>query len=237
MGILILLAIGLVVSLAFSVIPRSAAAANRGYYSSYNEPDTDEDTGVITTASENPSPSVSSLSPKSANISGSSLTVNVTGSGFTSRSQARWNGLNRTTSFIDPSHLVMYLQSGDLYGANEKYVSVYNPGPGGGYSNGVRFEVVGASSGTSTSAYQAPSVSTSRSTSTVQNGEVMGASQENEPTSSQLVSNALYGSSYGLMPSGLTQWLIFAILVLLVVIVVRKLYLENKYHSTPLKHA
>jgi len=39
------------------------------------------------------------------------------------------------------------------------------------------------------------------------------------------------------LPSGLLQWAIFAILVFIIVILIRKVFgLSNKYFSTPLKH-
>jgi hypothetical protein len=55
--------------------------------------------------------------------------------------------------------------------------------------------------------------------------------------SSNLVANAVYGSN-SFMPSGILQWILFAILVLLIVILVRKIFGGAKdYHSTPMKHA
>ena len=39
------------------------------------------------------------------------------------------------------------------------------------------------------------------------------------------------------MPSGLLQWIIFAVLILIVILLVRKVFgLSDKYFSTPLKH-
>lgn len=53
---------------------------------------------------------------------------------------------------------------------------------------------------------------------------------------SDLAANAIFGSN-SFIPSGLIQWIIFAILVLLATILVRKIYGGNeKYNSTPLKH-
>ena len=55
--------------------------------------------------------------------------------------------------------------------------------------------------------------------------------------SSNLASNAIFGSN-SFMPSGIIQWILFAIFVLLIVILVRKISgADKKYHSTPMKHA
>lgn len=55
-------------------------------------------------------------------------------------------------------------------------------------------------------------------------------------TVSGLAANAFYGSN-SFLPSGIVQWIIFAIFILLLVILARIVFggREN-YHSTPLKH-
>ena len=237
LAILGILAIGLVASLVFSLIPKAAEAAS---YQPYTPPVNRTERAEEST--QNPVPTISGLDPESANASGGSINITVTGNGFVPSTQARWNGSNRQTTFIDRSHLLVELRSGDLLGSSGRYISVFNPGPGGGYSNAALFEIKGAAAG-GYSNYVAPGVSTEPSVNPApetQTGEVMGenvAEPAEDKSFNTLASNALYGSEVGLRPSGLTQWLIFAILVLLVIIVVRKLYLENKYHSTPLKHA
>ncbi|MBI5139714.1 hypothetical protein HZA26_03855 [Candidatus Nomurabacteria bacterium] len=51
-----------------------------------------------------------------------------------------------------------------------------------------------------------------------------------------LAANALFGGG-NFMPSSLTGWILFAIIILLIVIAVRKILgREQAYHSTPLKH-
>ena len=53
---------------------------------------------------------------------------------------------------------------------------------------------------------------------------------------SNLVTSAIFGSN-SFMPSGLVQWIFFAILVLLTVLLVRKIYGgSEKYYATPMKH-
>jgi len=51
-----------------------------------------------------------------------------------------------------------------------------------------------------------------------------------------LAAGVIFGSN-SLIPSGLIQWILFAILVLIAAILIRKIYGGDKrYHSTPLKH-
>jgi hypothetical protein len=65
--------------------------------------------------------------------------------------------------------------------------------------------------------------------------KVLGASTEEDAKT--LAANAVYGSD-SFMPSGLLQWIFFAILILIIVILVRKIFGgEKNYHQTPLKHA
>jgi hypothetical protein len=55
-------------------------------------------------------------------------------------------------------------------------------------------------------------------------------------TNSELTANAVFGSDT-FLPSGLLQWILFAILVLLIIILVRKMYgADKRYHAVPLKH-
>jgi len=52
-----------------------------------------------------------------------------------------------------------------------------------------------------------------------------------------LAANAIFGD-VGFLPSGLLQWILFAILVLIIVILTRRVFGgAKKYHQTPLKHA
>jgi hypothetical protein len=52
-----------------------------------------------------------------------------------------------------------------------------------------------------------------------------------------LAASAAYGDNT-FAPSGLTQWILLAILILVIVILARKIFgASNRYHSSPLKHA
>jgi hypothetical protein len=69
-------------------------------------------------------------------------------------------------------------------------------------------------------------------------GSVLGASTAKSTESvSTIAANAVYGSN-GFIPSGIMGWILFAILMLIIVILVRKVFGgERNYHSTPLKQA
>jgi hypothetical protein len=57
------------------------------------------------------------------------------------------------------------------------------------------------------------------------------------PDNSNLAANALFGSN-GFLPSGLIQWILFAIFILVVVVLARIVFgAKRKYDSTPLKHS
>ena|SRR3989338_1148982 len=63
-------------------------------------------------------------------------------------------------------------------------------------------------------------------------------SNTNESTESfnSLAASAIFGEN-SFMPSGLIQWIFFAIIILLIIILARKISgAQNKYHSTELKH-
>ena len=198
----------------------------------------------------NSRPIVGSISPNSGNLGGGAKTVTITGSGFVPNSIARWNGSSRPTTFIDYSHLLIHLSASDMYGAKGRYINVFNPTPDGRYSNTAFFTING---------YVAPNTTTNTTSSniSIQTNDNVYRTAANSNTSSSintsvenldtanessdsygnLASNAIFGTN-GLYPSGLIQWILFAILILIIVILIRKIFgAEKKYHSTPMKHA
>ncbi|MES3032104.1 MAG: hypothetical protein V4699_02570 [Patescibacteria group bacterium] len=61
-------------------------------------------------------------------------------------------------------------------------------------------------------------------------------SATNTETNGDLGANAIFGSD-GFLPSSIIQWIMFAILVLLIVILVRKIHGGGeRYHAMPMKH-
>ncbi len=76
------------------------------------------------------------------------------------------------------------------------------------------------------------STNTSNTTSTTSTTSKVTANDYKKVTA-----NALFGS-HSFMPSGLVQWVILAIFILLVIVLIRRAFgAEERYHSEPLKHA
>lgn len=82
---------------------------------------------------------------------------------------------------------------------------------------------------------------TAKKTTTVKKAATVNTTSVAEPEPTEqlgnLSANALYGAN-SFMPSGLVQWILLAILILIIVILFRKITgAEDRYHATPLKHA
>ena len=206
-------------------------------FSNYSEPAPSQ---TVEKQLVNPSPVITSINPGSSAKGLGTKTITIKGSGFIPSSVARMNGYDRTTVFIDSSNLLMKLTETDLYRDTSFFVTVFNRGPGGGYSNAATFTIY--------KAVGSPSASVQKKNSGTASGTVIvndtpdtfyeipgeqGAGSE----VSNLAGNAIFGSN-GFMPSGLIQWILFAIVVLLIVILIRKVFgAEERYHATPLKHS
>lgn len=76
----------------------------------------------------NPTPGLVSVSPASAAAGGGNFTLTVTGSGFVPGAVLKWNGAERTTTFVDSSHLTVAIPKADLTHAGTATVVVNNPG-------------------------------------------------------------------------------------------------------------
>ena len=90
---------------------------------------------------KNQTPSLTSLSPASANAGGAATTIALTGVGFVPNSVVTINGAARTTTFVNSTSLEALLTAGDLASAGVNQVQVVSPAPGGGTSNIVIFAV------------------------------------------------------------------------------------------------
>lgn len=96
---------------------------------------------TITTGGSNPVPTLTSINPTSAIAGGSAFTLNLTGTNFVSGSIVRWNGSNRTTTFIASTSLQASISAADIATAGSVTVTVFNPAPGGGTSGGQTFTI------------------------------------------------------------------------------------------------
>ena len=90
----------------------------------------------------NPVPALTSLSPSSAAAGSGAFTLTVNGTGFVSGSVVRWNGADRTTTFVSATRVTASIPASDITTAGTTaQVTVFNPAPGGGTSAALTFTV------------------------------------------------------------------------------------------------
>ena len=65
----------------------------------------------------NPTPSITSSSPNSGPVAGADFTLTLMGSGFISGSIVRWNGTDRTTTFVSSTQLEASISASDVASA------------------------------------------------------------------------------------------------------------------------
>jgi len=235
--ILGILALGLVLA------PKSAGAQGIYYYSLSQGANT-------TTTNYNPSPTytyatnsynlyqapaVYSVTPSSLRVNQAvgPITLAINGNNFYPASVARWNNMDRVTSYVSSNYLVMQLQPGDLATAGTRQISVWNWN--GGISNSIAFSVISA--GGATTAAKAGQATASKSLADEKTTE-----EEKESTTEEvnekigpLAASAIVGGE-GFMPSGIVQWFLLFIFVLLAIMIIRKI-IRGRYERSPMKHA
>jgi hypothetical protein len=86
-------------------------------------------------------PTLSSLSPTGAAAGGAAFTLIVNGKHFVGASVVRWNGTDRTTTFVSAGQLHAAITPADLATARSVPVTVFTPAPGGGTSSVKSFTV------------------------------------------------------------------------------------------------
>ncbi|HTM68617.1 MAG TPA: fibronectin type III domain-containing protein [Candidatus Binatia bacterium] len=89
----------------------------------------------------NPAPTTTSISPDNKIAGDAGFTLTVNGTNFIASSVVRWNGVDRTTTFVNASQVTASIPTGDIAGAGTATVTVFNPTPGGGTSNGQTFTI------------------------------------------------------------------------------------------------
>jgi hypothetical protein len=100
---------------------------------------------TVTPGTLPPPPSISSITPQAVNAGSGPFSITVNGANFiANESVVRWNGQNRTTTFISDTQLVAFLPATDVATAGPQSVTVFNPPLLGGQSPAVTFNVVPA---------------------------------------------------------------------------------------------
>jgi uncharacterized repeat protein (TIGR01451 family) len=87
----------------------------------------------------NAAPGLSSPSPASASAGSGNFILTVTGSGFVPGAVLEWNGAERTTNFVDSSHLTVAIPAADVSQAGTATLVVNNPGSNN--SNSITFSI------------------------------------------------------------------------------------------------
>ncbi len=85
---------------------------------------------------------LAALSPSSATEGGAGFTLTVTGTNFVASSVVRWNGSNRTTTFVSGTELRAAISASDIATAGSAQITVFNPSPGGGASGALTFIII-----------------------------------------------------------------------------------------------
>jgi hypothetical protein len=90
---------------------------------------------------QNPLPSITSLSPSSATAGAAAQTLTINGTSFLSISSVTYNGVAHTATFVSSTQLTISLSASDQATGGDYAVVVTNPAPGGGSSKSVSFVV------------------------------------------------------------------------------------------------
>jgi len=104
------------------------------------------------------------LVPTAVSPGNPGFTMHVSGTGFVSGATVNFNRTPLTTTFVDSEHLTATVPAADVASAGTAAVTVVNPGPGGGTSNVVYFQVAAPET----------TVSFTGATLALQNGEPVG---------------------------------------------------------------
>jgi hypothetical protein len=97
--------------------------------------------GGETPPTNNPVPTVASLSPSSLTAGAAAQTLTINGTGFLSNSTVTFNGASHADTYLSASQLTISLSTADLATAGSYPVVVTNQAPGGGPSVAFSFTV------------------------------------------------------------------------------------------------
>jgi len=99
-------------------------------------------TFTITAPAGNPAPALASLTPDLVVVSSAGFTLAVDGANFVPGAVIRWNGADRPTSYISATQLQAAIDAADISAAGTATITVFNPAPGGGTSNGLALTIL-----------------------------------------------------------------------------------------------
>jgi hypothetical protein len=125
-----------------ATIPASdVATAGTANVTVFNPAPGGGESGAVTFTINNPAPTISSISPATTVAGSGGFTLVITGTNFVTNSVVRWNGSDRTTTFVSSTQLTAAIPASDVATAGTANVTVFNPAPGGGTSNTATFTI------------------------------------------------------------------------------------------------
>ncbi len=92
-------------------------------------------------SSNNPVPSIASLSPSTIIAGSAAFTLQVNGGGFVPGAVVEWNGSSLFTVYVTSTQLLASVPAGDIATPGSVSVTAVNPSPGGGASAAATFTV------------------------------------------------------------------------------------------------
>jgi len=96
---------------------------------------------TVSATATNPIPFLASLSPDRDAAGSPAFTLTVDGNGFVGGAVIRWNGSDRVTTFGSDTQVTAAIPAADLAAPDSVLVTAFNPGPQGGESNALTFNV------------------------------------------------------------------------------------------------
>jgi hypothetical protein len=90
----------------------------------------------FTVASPSPIPRITSIAPETIQAGSAGFTLTVNGNNYVSASVVRFNGNPLPTTFVSATQLTAQVSAADIANPGNAVITVFNPAPGGGMSNG-----------------------------------------------------------------------------------------------------
>ena len=116
-------------------IPNTNIATAGSYPISVINPDNTVSNAInLNVTAQNPVPAVIKISPNREVVGSAQFTMTVSGSGFRRSSVVQFNGVNKTTAFVNDTQLTATIPASDLLVPGPYPITVFNPLPGGGTS-------------------------------------------------------------------------------------------------------
>ena len=115
---------------------------------------------LTVTALNNPVPTTTGIAPTSKTVGDGAFTLTVNGTNFITPSVVRFNGADRTTTYVSATQLTASIPAGDLTTAGTYNITVFNPTPGGGISNAQILTVTAPNNPVPTTTGIAPTIKT-----------------------------------------------------------------------------